>query len=75
MSKVRKMVDNNKKKFALSLVLALLIVCVAGVFYYRDYRTRYVSTDDAFVTGRIHVIASKVPGTVRTGSMLKTTSL
>ncbi len=58
--------DNNKKRFALFLVFALMIVCVAGVFYYREYRTRYVTTDDAYVTGRIHVIASKVPGTVRT---------
>jgi membrane fusion protein (multidrug efflux system) len=60
------MMDNNKKRFALFLVFALMIVCVAGVFYYREYRTRYVTTDDAYVTGRIHVIASKVPGTVRT---------
>lgn len=65
MSRVRKMMDNNKKRFVLFLVFALLVVCVAGVFYYRAYRTRYVTTDDAFVTGRIHVIASKVPGTVR----------
>jgi len=66
MSRVRKMMDNNKKRFALFLVFALMLVCVAGVFYYREYRTRYVTTDDAYVTGRIHVIASKVPGTVRT---------
>ena len=65
MSKVRKMMDNNKKRFVLFLILALLVVCVASVLYYREYRTRYVTTDDAFVTGRIHVIASKVPGTVR----------
>jgi membrane fusion protein (multidrug efflux system) len=66
MSKIRKMMDNNKKRFALFLVFALMIVCVAAVFYYREYRTRYVTTDDAYVTGRIHVIASKVSGTVRT---------
>ena len=66
MSKIRKMMDNNKKRFAHFLVFALMIVCVAGVFYYREYRTRYVTTDDAYVTGRIHVIASKVHGTVRT---------
>ena len=65
MSKVRKMMDNNKKRFVLLGVFALLVVCVASVFYYRVYRMRYVTTDDAFVTGRIHVIASKVPGTVR----------
>ena len=59
------MMNNNKKRFALFLVFVLLIACVAGVYYYREYRKKYVTTDDAFVTGRIHVIASKVPGTVR----------
>ena len=65
MSIAREMMNNNKKRFALFLVFALLIACVAGVYYYREYRKKYVTTDDAFVTGRIHVIASKVPGTVR----------
>jgi len=59
------MMNNNKKRFALFLVFVLLIACVAGVYYYREYRKKYVTTDDAFVTGRIHIIASKVPGTVR----------
>ncbi len=65
MSTVREMMNNNKKRFALILVFALLIACVAGVYYYREYRKKYVTTDDAFVTGRIHVIASKIPGTVK----------
>ena len=29
------------------------------------YKATHISTDDAFVDGRIHVIASKIPGTVR----------
>jgi membrane fusion protein (multidrug efflux system) len=65
MSTVREMMNNNKKRFALILVFALLIACVAGVYYYREYRKKYITTDDAFVTGRIHVIASKIPGTVK----------
>jgi membrane fusion protein, multidrug efflux system len=65
MSRVREMMDNNKTKIALVLVAVLLILCVAGVFYYRDYVKKNVTTDDAFVTGRIHIIASKVPGTVK----------
>jgi len=65
MSTAREMMNNNKKRFALFLVFVLLIACVAGVYYYREYRKKYVTTDDAFVTGRIHIIASKVPGTVR----------
>jgi membrane fusion protein (multidrug efflux system) len=43
----------------------LLVVGIAGVYFYREYRKKYVSTDDAFVAGRIHVIASEVPGTVK----------
>ncbi|NPU82929.1 MAG: HlyD family secretion protein [Syntrophaceae bacterium] len=53
-----------RRPMALSL-LALLILCgLAGFLYYLRYRSTHVSTDDAFVTGRIHSIASKVPGTV-----------
>lgn len=65
MSTARELMKNNKKRFALILFFALLVVCVASVLYYREYRTRYVTTDDAFVTGKIHVIAPKVSGTVK----------
>jgi len=66
MNKPWEIVNNNKKKFAaLILLFVLLIVGILGVYYYREYRKKYVSTDDAFVTGRIHIIASKVPGTVK----------
>jgi membrane fusion protein, multidrug efflux system len=42
--------------------IALIVVLV---FLYRDYRATHISTDDAFVDGNIHIIASKVPGTVK----------
>jgi len=65
MSTARELMKNNKKRFALILFFALLVACVASVLYYREYRTRYVTTDDAFVTGKIHVVAPKVSGTVK----------
>jgi membrane fusion protein, multidrug efflux system len=58
----------NKLKGRLGLiVLAVSVLLIIGGFYfYLHYRDAHISTDDAYVTGRIHVIASKVPGTVKT---------
>jgi len=36
------------------------------LYVYLQYKKTHITTDDAFVDGRIHVIASKVPGTVKT---------
>ena len=57
----------NKLKGRLGLiVLAIAIVISAGGFYaYQKYRNTHISTEDAYVTGRIHTVASKVPGTVK----------
>jgi len=55
---------NHKKK----LFAATGLVMVAGivsVLFYWNYKTTHISTDDAFVEGRIHSIASKVTGTVK----------
>jgi membrane fusion protein (multidrug efflux system) len=35
------------------------------LYFYLQYKKTHISTDDAFVDGRVHVIASKVPGTVK----------
>lgn len=53
-----------RRPLTLSLVAILIICGLAGFLYYLRYRSTHVSTDDAFVTGRIHSVASKVPGTV-----------
>jgi membrane fusion protein (multidrug efflux system) len=34
------------------------------LFFYLHYKKTHISTDDAFVDGNIHSVASKVPGTV-----------
>ena len=66
MHKAWEMINLNKKKSAVLLLSVILIIGIGCVLYYLEYRKIYISTDDAFVTGRIHVIASKVPGTVKT---------
>lgn len=62
----KEMVIKHRRKFVALFVFSLMVMIGGvGVLYYMDYKKHNVSTDDAFVTGRIHIIASKVPGTVK----------
>src|SRR4030066_1017677 len=57
---------NHRKKIAAFIIFPTLIVIGAVVlFLYREYKATHISTDDAFVDGRVHVIASKISGTVK----------
>ena len=56
--------NGRRKRIVLSVCCILMIVGVAGVYLYREYRKTHITTDDAFIAGRIHAIASKIPGTV-----------
>ncbi len=54
----------TKRKKALAVFLVAAIVTGgAGAFYWR-YRLTHISTDDAFVEGKIHPVSSRVAGTV-----------
>ncbi len=58
--------NNQRKKIAAFIIFPALIVIGAVVlFFYREYKATHISTDDAFVDGRVHIIASKIPGTVK----------
>lgn len=54
---------NNKVVFILFPVL--ILIGALALYFYRGYKATHITTDDAFVDGRIHLIASKVPGTVK----------
>ncbi len=58
----------NKLKGRLGLIVlaVTIVIIVGGFFVYQHYRNTHISTEDAYVTGRIHTVASKVPGTVKT---------
>jgi membrane fusion protein, multidrug efflux system len=54
---------NNKVVFVLFPIM--IIIGALTLYFYRGYKATHLSTDDAFVDGRIHLIASRVPGTVK----------
>ncbi len=58
--------QRKRKIFAFILFPLLIIIGAITLYLYLQYKKTHLSTDDAFIDGRIHAIASKVPGTVRT---------
>lgn len=62
---VKPTTNGGRKRAALTVFLILAIIGAVSVFYYLRYKAVHISTDDAFIDGDIHTIASKVPGTVR----------
>ena len=67
MEEEKKENDNNgkKKKIAIAAFVIFLIAGVAALFFYRDYKATHITTDDAFVDGRIYAVAPKISGTVK----------
>jgi len=58
--------NRGRKKLAAFILLPIIIILGGIALYlYIQYKETHISTDDAFVDGRVHVIASKVPGTVK----------
>ncbi len=43
----------------------LILVGAVVLYFYLQYKKTHITTDDAFVDGRSHIIASKIPGTVK----------
>ncbi|MBI5195516.1 MAG: HlyD family secretion protein [Nitrospirae bacterium] len=57
--------NHSKKKIAVTVFTVILIIGAVTGYFYTRYKNTHISTDDAFVEGDIHTIASKVPGTVK----------
>ena len=57
---------NNKfdRKKIIIVFILLALVFTAGWLFYSWYMRTYISTDDAYITGRIHMVAPKIAGTV-----------
>ncbi|HWR58403.1 MAG TPA: HlyD family secretion protein [Thermodesulfovibrionales bacterium] len=56
---------NHKRKIAAGVFAILAVIVAIAVYFYIQYKDTHISTDDAFVDGHIHIIASKVNGTVK----------
>ena len=57
--------NNKKKKLGAIILVAFIILGGLTLFYYLRYKATHISTDDAFIDGHIHTIASKVKGTIK----------
>jgi membrane fusion protein (multidrug efflux system) len=57
--------NQNRKKTALIVFAVLAVIGAVVVYIYLQYKSTHITTDDAFIDGHIHTIASKVQGTVK----------
>ena len=60
-----KATNNKRKKIAIIIFSAIVLIGAVTLYFYLSYKAAHITTDDAFVEGNIHTIASKVPGTVK----------
>lgn len=61
-------VNNNQKSRKKTALIAFALLAVIGgviVFFYLQYKSTHIATDDAFIDGHIHTIAAKISGTVK----------
>jgi len=57
--------NKKRKKIAIIVFTAIALIGTIILFFYLRYKATHITTDDAFIVGRIHTIASKVAGTVK----------
>jgi membrane fusion protein (multidrug efflux system) len=59
--------NNNRKRKVMAAIVftSVAVIGIIAIFFYLQYKNTHISTDDAFIDGHIHTIASKVSGTVK----------
>ena len=57
--------NNNKKRLGAVVLAVLVIMGAVAIFFYMRYKAVHITTDDAYVDGNVHTIASKVSWTVK----------
>ncbi|MEK6690150.1 MAG: HlyD family secretion protein [Nitrospirota bacterium] len=67
MEEIKTPTHGNQKRKTIAISALAIIVIIVGIsgYFYIQYKKNHISTDDAFVDGRIHTVSSKVPGTVK----------
>lgn len=55
----------KSKKMKLTVLIAIGVIAAAAGIWYLIGSMGVVSTDDAYIEGRIYTVASRIPGTVR----------
>jgi membrane fusion protein (multidrug efflux system) len=57
--------NNKRKRLAIIVFSSLALIVALTIYFYLRYKATHITTDDAFIEGHIHTIASKVSGTVK----------
>jgi len=55
----------RKKKTAAVSFLVFIVVGAIALYFYLDYKATHISTDDAYVDGRIYPVSPRIAGTVK----------
>lgn len=58
--------NSKRKKIAIIVFSTIVLIGAVTLYFYLSYKAVHITTDDAFVDGNIHTIASKISGTVKT---------
>jgi membrane fusion protein, multidrug efflux system len=58
---------NNNKHKKLSLIVLAIVIIIGAVtlFFYLRYKATHITTDDAFIEGRVHTIGARIKGAVK----------
>lgn len=65
MEEIKQNNNNKRKKFAFIIFAIFIALSLIAVVIYLRYKATHITTDDAYIDGRIHSISSKVTGTVK----------
>lgn len=57
--------NGKRKRLAIGVFLIVGIIGLVSTIIYIRYKATHITTDDAFIEARVHVIAPKVAGTVK----------
>jgi len=68
MEDVSQTASNTKRRKTIAIIIftAIAVIGIITALLYTRYKSTHITTDDAFVEGHMHTIASKVNGTVKT---------
>src|SRR4030067_1133083 len=55
---------NSRRRMAMMLFVVAALVTVGSGLFYWWFRQTHISSDDAYVEGRIHPVAARIQGTV-----------
>jgi len=56
--------NTKRKKIGIIIMVATILVGAVILFFYLRYKATHITTDDAYIDGRIHTIAARIKGAV-----------